>query len=84
MQTERFDILPALKEGDSLNRRSMSRTEEDILSRVDITIMRDSTAPIRSTRSGYRMLRGNINKFRVMKRQFLPGLNAGVPVPEIQ
>src|ERR1700722_7343783 len=35
----RIDILPALKDGDSLSRRSMSRTEEDIASRVDITIM---------------------------------------------
>src|SRR5713101_9406892 len=32
-----FDILPALEGGDSLSRRSMSRTEEDIASRVDIT-----------------------------------------------
>src|SRR5882672_5640519 len=38
-----IDILPALKGGDSLSRRSMSRTEEDIASRVDITIMRDAT-----------------------------------------
>ncbi len=30
------------------------------------------------------MLRSSINNSRVMKRQFLPGLNAGVPVPEIQ
>src|ERR1700675_3490703 len=29
--------------GDSLSRRSMSRTEEDIAGRVDITIMRDTT-----------------------------------------
>jgi len=75
------------------------------LSRVDITIMRDSTfnhplislggpvsgtvcstptAPIRSSRSGYRMLRSSINKSRVMKRQFALGLNAGVLVPEIR
>src|SRR5882672_3510034 len=38
-----IDILPALKGGDSLSRRSMSRTEEDIESGVDITIMRDAT-----------------------------------------
>jgi hypothetical protein len=38
-----IDILPALKDGDSLSRRSMSRTEEDIESGVDITIMRDAT-----------------------------------------
>jgi hypothetical protein len=38
-----FDILPTPKGGDSLSRRSMSRTEEDIASRVDITIMRDAT-----------------------------------------
>jgi hypothetical protein len=38
-----LDILPALKDGDSLSRRSLSRTEEDIASRVDITIMRDAT-----------------------------------------
>src|SRR6202051_3759911 len=38
-----LDIPPALKGRDSLNRRSMSRTEEDILSRVDITIMRYTT-----------------------------------------
>jgi len=38
------DILPALRKGgDSLSRRSMSRTEEDIASGVDITIMRDTT-----------------------------------------
>src|ERR1700676_3882213 len=38
------DILPALKKGrDSLSRRSMSRTEEDIASGVDITIMQDTT-----------------------------------------
>src|SRR6267378_4644206 len=34
---------PSRKDGDSLNRRSMSRTEEDIESGVDITIMRDTT-----------------------------------------
>src|SRR5450631_406011 len=39
----RIDILPALIGGDSLGRRSMSRTEEDIASGVDITIMRDTT-----------------------------------------
>jgi hypothetical protein len=38
-----LDILPALKGGDSLSRRSMSRTEEDILSRVDVPIMRNTT-----------------------------------------
>ena len=38
-----LDILPTLRGGDSLSRRSMSRTEEDIPSRVDITIMRHST-----------------------------------------
>jgi S1/P1 Nuclease len=37
------DILPALQRGDSLGRRSMSRTEEDIPSGVDITIMRHPT-----------------------------------------
>src|SRR5713226_4807419 len=42
-QFRRFDILLAPKDGDSLSRRSMSRTEEDIQSRVDITIMRDAT-----------------------------------------
>src|SRR6266481_6770952 len=34
---------PSRKGGDSLHRRSMSRTEEDIESGVDITIMRDAT-----------------------------------------
>jgi hypothetical protein len=39
-----LDILPALKKGgNSLSRRSMSRTEEDILSRVDVPIMRNTT-----------------------------------------
>src|SRR5258708_2424934 len=39
-----LDILPALQmDGDSLSRRSMSRTEEDIESGVDITIMRHTT-----------------------------------------
>jgi len=39
-----FDILPALKKGgDSLSRCSMSRTEEDISSRVDVPIMRNTT-----------------------------------------
>src|SRR6202790_572906 len=37
------DIPPVLKNGDSLSRRSMSRTEEDIESGVDIPIMRDPT-----------------------------------------
>jgi hypothetical protein len=37
-----LDILRALKGTDSLSRRSMSRTEEDIASGVDITIMRDT------------------------------------------
>ncbi len=41
---ELVDILSALeKGGDSLSRRSMSRTEEDILSRVDVPIMRNTT-----------------------------------------
>src|ERR1700722_14919465 len=40
----RVDILSVpKKDGDSLSRRSMSRTEEDIASGVDITIMRDAT-----------------------------------------
>jgi hypothetical protein len=43
MKEQCFDILPALKGKDSLSRRSMSRTEEDVLSRVDITIMRHAT-----------------------------------------
>ena len=38
-----IDILSTLKSGDSLSRRSISRTEEDIASGVDITIMRDTT-----------------------------------------
>src|SRR5580658_8277084 len=38
-----IDILPALKGGDSLCRRSMSRTEEDIVRRVDVPIMQDTT-----------------------------------------
>src|ERR1700694_2422691 len=37
------DIPPVLTNGDSLSRRSMSRTEEDIESGVDIPIMRDPT-----------------------------------------
>src|ERR1700689_4093052 len=37
------DILPVLKSSDSLRRRSMSRTEEDITSRVDVPIMRNTT-----------------------------------------
>src|ERR1700690_2381388 len=51
MQWSQFDILPALKGGDSLSRRSMSRTEEDIASRVDITIMRHS--PLRTYPTSY-------------------------------
>jgi hypothetical protein len=38
-----LDILRALKGADFLSTRSMSRTEEDISSRVDITNMRDTT-----------------------------------------
>src|SRR6267378_5356314 len=34
---------PSRKDGDSLNKRSMSRTEEDIESGVDISIMRNAT-----------------------------------------
>jgi len=36
------DIPSVLKDRDSLSRRSMSRTEEDIQSGVDIPIMRDA------------------------------------------
>ena len=39
----KIDILRVLRGADSLSRRSMSRTEEDIASRVDIPIMRDTT-----------------------------------------